>query len=229
VEIKPLICLPSPRDIRDVKVAMSHILADQLWVKYMPEAQAYATMRSYFLDHSEYTHLVICPDDLVVSVKVHLMLMADLLGDRTIKVLSGVCNINEEPVYQGKLNIVTSHRINPIRADRTYDYVHETDCTPAAPVIPVLFAGFGYMWIAREIVERIPFRDDTEPNKCRGAGGAVDVMFCNDCYDSGITVWADTFARSSHISGANRTLKVGVEPPAVIFRPARTAPAQKPL
>jgi hypothetical protein len=221
VEIKPLICLPSPRDIREVKFAMSCILADQLWVKYMPEQRAYDTIRHWFLERREYTHLVICPDDLVVSPKVHLMLKADLEQFRHIKVLSGVCNINSEPQYAGKLNVVTSHRINPIRADRTYDYLQIKDIRPDSPIIRVAFAGFGYMWIHRDIVEQVPFRDDTSPNKMRGAGGAVDVMFCNDCYDAGIDVYADLYARSEHLSSANRTLKVGVDPPRVDFIPAR--------
>lgn len=222
MRIKPLIASPSPRDIPQVREALgflSHV--DKLLVKYLPEREAYTIIRSYFLEHEQYTHLIICPDDLVVSVKTHQQLQFDLEENRHIRVLSGVCNINSEPAYAGKVNAVRSHRINPIRDQRKYDWLYENDYDPQRPIIPILFAGFAYMWIEREVVERVPFRDDNEINGNRGSGGAVDVMFCNDCLDKGIDVWADMTARSDHLSSANRTLKVGVEQPTTIFWPAK--------
>lgn len=218
----PLIAIPSPRDIVDVKTALDKLPADKYWVKYLREQQAYDKIRAFFLKNDEYTHLILNPDDLVVSPAVHNKLLEDLEQYPAVKVLSGVCNINSEPQYKGKVNVVKSHRINGIRSERKYDYLSESAYDPKMPVIPVMFAGFAYMWIARDVVERVPFRDDQKVNgQDRGSGGAVDVMFCNDCLDRGIDIWADMTARSDHLSSFNRTLKVGELPPQEIFEPSK--------
>ena len=66
-KINPLLCCPSPRDIREVYEALRETGYDRLYAKYYPEKTAYNLLRDYFLDHTEYTHLVICPDDLIIK------------------------------------------------------------------------------------------------------------------------------------------------------------------
>lgn len=201
--------------------ALGRLPADKFFAKYYPEREAYTLIRQFFLAHTEYTHLIINPDDLVVTPETHEMLLEDIREyPEFIKVISGVCNINSEPKYAGKVNAVTSHRINPIRDQRTYDWLILKDLNKE-DIITATFAGFGYMIIDRGAVERIPFRDDNEVNGNRGAGGAVDVMFCNDCLDAEISIWVDPMAFSNHLSSYNRTLKVGVEPPRTEFVPKR--------
>ena len=42
------------------------LIIDFSIVKMKPEPEAYKDGRDFFLEHEEYTHLVICPDDLVI-------------------------------------------------------------------------------------------------------------------------------------------------------------------
>ena len=84
--------MPSPRDIPRVKQAWSKLNYDKLIVKYKPQWEAYAEAREFFLNHKEYTHLVICADDLVIELD-----DLDILLEwaELYNVMDGVCGIDE--------------------------------------------------------------------------------------------------------------------------------------
>jgi hypothetical protein len=95
--LNPLIKIPSPRDLPTIKEALDKITEyDKLWVKYSPEHITYPIIRNEFLKHpNNYTHLVICPDDLLIDDPKKLyMLLEDSqeLGNQTI--VSGYCNVD---------------------------------------------------------------------------------------------------------------------------------------
>jgi hypothetical protein len=66
-------------------------------------------------------------------------------------------------------------------------------------LIPVKFAGFPLFVIPRNLVERIPFRNDSPTGKFDGCGCCVDVMFCNDAQDIGAKIFVDTRVKLNHL------------------------------
>src|SRR5438105_2355903 len=90
--MKPLICIPSPRDIPEFFEAAAFLPADKFWIKYHREADAYSKIRRFFLERSEYTHMVLLPDDLIVRAEDFTKLMGTAAVYK-FDVISGICNV----------------------------------------------------------------------------------------------------------------------------------------
>ena len=122
--VKPLIFIPSVRDLPEVKEAVDKLPYDKLWVKYMKQGQAYVTGRNFFLSHPEYTHLVINPDDLIVTEEQ----IEQLLSDTQIFVISGWCVHGK--TYEPRVGLDTNISFHLYKGDPhtgTYeDYKHIT-------------------------------------------------------------------------------------------------------
>jgi len=208
MKINPLLCCPSPRDIPEVYEALKGTGYDRLYAKYFPEKTAYTKLREWFLDHEEYTHLVICPDDLVIT-KEDIDTLIDWLGKMDFPVLSGVCNV-DHGANKDLLNI-TFNLPHPVRSDpkrkkvgwRHYHWVHKDE--PLTPIMPFLFSGFAAMFIRRDVVQRFKFTDDALQNGTPELmTGAIDVMFANVCAISGIPQMVATDVRMNHLKGKDR-------------------------
>ena len=186
VAINFLLCCPSPRDIKEVYVELIKCPYDRLYAKYFPETTAYRLMRDFFLSHLEYTHLMICPDDLVIKAENVEMIRAEL-EKQDYDNLAGVCNVDLKE-NADLLNITTNlphpKRTVPERGQvgwRFYDRiprnrVHDED------IITVPFSGFAAQAINRKTVERLKFVDDSTFNEQQGLQtGAIDAMWANQC------------------------------------------------
>ena len=65
--MKPLLVIFNPRSIPEFYKAIEKINGiSKLWIKYFPQDEAYNKAREFFLQ-SDYTHLMILPDDLIVT------------------------------------------------------------------------------------------------------------------------------------------------------------------
>lgn len=200
--MNPLIALPSPRDLPTIKEAIDRINEyDKLWVKYSPEHITYPIIREQFLKHTEYTHLVICPDDLLIDDKNKLELLlkdARQLGDQVI--VSGYCNVDTSE--NSKYANVTQYDVSNARQGRTYQWFTlrqlEENKTEDF-LIEVKFSGFALMVIPRQAIEQIPFRNDSSTGQFDYLGCCVDVMFCNDAISKGYKIYVDTRVRLQHL------------------------------
>ena len=208
-KINPLLCCPSPRDIREVYEALRDTGYDRLYAKYYPEKTAYELMRRYFVDHEEYTHLVICPDDLVIK-KEHMDALVEDLQKDDYACLSGVCNVDQGS-NKNYLNI-TYNLPHPVRMVpekkqvgwRHYHWVHK-DEPFNVNIQPFLFSGFACMFIRRDVMEKIKFTDDAAQNGTPSMiTGAIDVMFSNVCAILKIPQMVDTTVRMEHLKGKDR-------------------------
>ena len=128
--IKPLIALPSVRDLSEVKQAVKNIKnIDKLWIKYTPSPVAYPLMRSEFLAHpNNYTHLIVLPDDLVVEPdKLECLLndyetaLSSTEDEKDTTILTGYCNVDVK-ANNDKANICTE-TVLPNRNGRRYNWV----------------------------------------------------------------------------------------------------------
>lgn len=222
-----LIALPSPRDIPEIKAAMDTITEyDKLWVKYAPEHIVYPIIRDQFLNHKtqHYTHLVICPDDLLIDDKKKLQMLLDnydkcLISpeERDKTIFTGYCNVDHS--YNAKYaNLTKSEVVANVRKDREYHWLTLDELEHIRQVqdnfnlygnnnndyikrylISVKFAGFPLMVIPRKAIEEIPFRNDSQTGKFDECGCCVDVMFCHDALKKGYKIYADVRVRLNHM------------------------------
>ena len=204
--INPLIALPSPRDFQTIKDALDKIQEyDKLWIKYSPEHVTYPIIREQFLKNKQYTHLVICPDDLLIDDKNKLeLLFKDYesfpLDQRDKIILSGYCNVDTSE--NSKYANVTQYDVSNTRQGRTYQWFTLEELegkTEDDFLIPVQFAGFPLMVIPRSAIEQIPFKNDSFTGIFDGNGCCVDVMFCNDAIAKGYSIFVDSRVRLYHL------------------------------
>lgn len=209
-EIRPLLVCPSPRDIREVYEALKETGHDRLYAKYYPEKTAYNLLRDWFLDHEEYTHLVICPDDLIIK-KEHIDKLLDILENKhDYPVLSGCCNVDQgenKDFLNLTYNLPHPKRTVPeknVVGWRYYHWIHKDTKFPS-DLIQVPFSGFAAMFIRRDVVKRYKFTDDAAQNGTPSLiTGAIDVMFANVCAIEGITQTVDHTVRMEHLKGKDR-------------------------
>lgn len=207
----PLIASPSPRDIPQFEAGLDTIEYDKLLVKYHHPKRAYKIIRDYFLDN-DYTHLVLHPDDLIADVTHFDKLLANC---NDYPVLSGICNVDvDSSPYLLAADITALP--NPIRDLRRYTFVPKS--RNPNRIVKAYWAGFPFMFIQREVVEKIPFEDDTRYNlnDTHNQGWAFDVTFCYSCSKLGIPIYVDFSVFMNHLKGAGHEVKTGRTAPKVI-------------
>ncbi len=208
--MKPLIVIPSPRDLDRVKLAIDLLPSDKLWIKYYTEIGAYTLMQKEFLK-SDYTHIILIPDDLVVTPDTYDMFIRDL-EEFPDDIVSGYCNVDTRAL-QGYAN-VSIYPVQRERQGRTYTWltlagIHEEsrmyrlqtpDKHRTLPeyMIDVTFAGFPLFGIPRKILEKINFVNDS-PTGYTTDGCCVDVTFCYDVRAAGYRILCDTRLRTAHL------------------------------
>jgi hypothetical protein len=148
-------------------------------------------MREFFLDNA-YSHLVLCPDDLLVTPTDLIQLIDDIkLGFG--RVVSGMCNVDSKH-SKSSLNITTPENLphaNPRL--RRYEWIttesmeRRTDKEP----FKVGYSGFPLMAIDKDVLAELPFRND---GQC-----CIDVMFCWDCAQRNIPIYVDPKINLLHL------------------------------
>jgi hypothetical protein len=211
--MKALICIPSPREIPEVKAVIDRLPDDKLWLKYYtPEILAYNIIYEQFMD-SDYTHIVLIPDDLVVSLRDYEILKEDM-AKYPENVVCGYCNV-DTTTFKECANI-TFDRVRSLREGRSYNWVMLRDIEPRQDIVSVGFAGFPMFAIPKVVFNRgIKFRNDSF-NGQDWSGCCVDVMFCADVKDKGIDILCDLRLHENHLKisdAAFTNFKAGIEQP----------------
>ena len=209
-KVRPMLGIPSPRDIPDFLTAIRYFCeAPRLWAKYYQEPSAYQNIRNYFLKHTDYTHLVICPDDLLITPQAFNVLKNDLEEEsKDYPVLAGICNskygassVACRDTLGGRF--ITDEELDEVRRDQG-----------GSPIVKVRHEGFALSFIRRDIVEKIEF----------GAiyTTGIDYHFSLMCYKLKIPIHVDVRARMIHLceqppKGNFEYFKVGKEKPFLLF------------
>lgn len=209
--INPLICIPSPRNIKVVADCHDNLENyDRLWMKEnFDELQAYQILRNYFLEHKEYTHFVITPDDLLIPIKTFEKLVDDLKR-KDYPVLSGVCNFNCErfKTYELDLVVDANHKngVDYLLQNEVPHFKHYAKTGQIKGIRKVAFAGFSLTFIRRDIVEKIPFGTK---------GKGLDSDYSYKLLLEKIDQYVDFDARSLHIKGIENCEDIG---PLMLFQ-----------
>jgi hypothetical protein len=221
--MNPIIFIPSPRDRPEFLEATAKINCDKLWIKYYNQDDAYRIAREWFLTNKQYTHLVILPDDLIVTQNDFDVLCEDA---NNFNVVSGWCRNTIRLIEDWKGPPETEETadsnisINSLPPDppytSTYNRYHFTSIKEIQEKISygitfvrVKFSGFPLQFISRVVVEQVPFRTSE--------GCCVDSCFALDLASAGIKQFVNLLVRTTHIQTKNSELKVNKEKPDIIF------------
>ena len=202
MESKLLVAIPSPRDIKEVTENWTTYDYDCIVVKYALQHEAYKHLREYFLEHEEYTHFCIMPDDLVVTSEQ----LNDLWECATIEdnypVLSGICPVDEDETRPKGIPLAIQ-RVIPKQtrdSDETRsprDWVYQKDLYPCDSIIKVEHAGFPCMIIRRDIMEIVSWRGSTKIGL--NLEGNYDWQFSQDCKRNGIPIHVMPYVYLKHL------------------------------
>lgn len=205
--IKILLGRGSPRsNIEAVEHWNQFLRCDKIIPKFTTEHKAYAQMRKYFLDHTEYTHLVLATDDIVVTPP-HIEYLISDLTEQDYPVLSGIMNVDQKD--QTYVNIAMELPIKD-RNHRRYDWVTRKQLVDMPDIFKVAFSGFPLMAIRRDVVNKIMFdADRVFEGKPPHHGASLDTVFCWYCKERDIPIMVDQSISMTHLrrKGRMRTSK----------------------
>lgn len=189
--MKPLVFIPSPRDIPEVKEAVNKIKLDKLWVKYHEQELAYVLARNWFLESEEnYTHFVILPDDLICTHE-----QIETLLKHDLSVVSGWCAVDK---VHDDSNISMSLPPNPPAIGRHEEFqflkipeIEYLRSRNPEVLLPVSFSGFAPAVINRYVIEHVPFR--------ASSGCCVDSCFSIDLAYHMLQQFVDLTVKTIHL------------------------------
>ena len=200
--MKLLLGMPSPRNIPIVEENWERINEDQVIVKHFREWSAYQEIRNYFLSHEEYTHLVICPDDLIITQKDIDILKGDIINS-DYPIICGICNVNLNEV--NPVAIIINEIPTMDKETRSFHFNKFEDLKD--DITQVKHAGFPLQIIRRDIVELVDFDSDSGLNGGDpDAIGNIDLIFSHNCDNLNIPIFCDRRARMIHLRGGGELI-----------------------
>lgn len=177
---KLLVCIPSPRDIPEVKENWDKYDYDVLVAKYMQQKEAYTFLREYFLDHAKYTHFCLIPDDLVVKPE-----QLDELWSNALEldsVVNGICAVDEDESRPKGIPMAIQYAILESDGNHERNWVWKHDL-PDDDIFQVEHAGFPCTIIPRRIMEKVSWRGASKINEW--LEGNFDWQFSKECKKMG--------------------------------------------
>ena len=159
--MKLLLARASPR-CNIPEVEEQALPCETLRVCFYQEYFAYQEIKKFFLN-SDYTHLVLATDDIVVKPEHIKQLEADL-EDFNVPVIGGMMNVDQKDYPDGNLAITL----------QTPDYLAfyywwlNPETLPKEDIFKVIFNGFCLLAIRRDIVEKYDFYSCTLMNVVMG-------------------------------------------------------------
>jgi len=200
LKVKLLLGRGSPRaNIINVECWNDKMPCDMILPTFTTEWLAYQQMRNYFLEHEEYTHLVLATDDIVVLPE-HVDMLQDVLERNDYPVLSGMMNVEQSDTEIVNLTILLPSKDRKIRAYQSLKRSELPD-----DIFRVGFSGFPLMAIRRDIIERYDFPADRifeglSPDR----GASLDLVFCHWCNDNDIPIRVDKRIDMKHLRRSGR-------------------------
>ena len=186
----------SPRSDIKIVESLSKILpCDKIIPRYITEFRAYSIMRKFFLDHEQYTHLVLATDDIVVKPK-HIIQLKKDLEEFDYPVLTGMMNVDQRDIVN--LNITRKLPEKPRRL-RIWKWITRSTL-PQENIFRVAFTGFALAAIKREIVKDYIFAADRVfeglgPER----GASLDFVFAWHCKEHNIPIYCDKRIDMKHL------------------------------
>lgn len=196
---KLLVCIPSPRDISEVKDNWDNYSHDVLVYKYGQQLEAYTFLRDYFLDHTEYTHLCLMPDDLVVKPE-----QLDELWSNALEldgVVNGICPVDEDESRPRGIPMAIQYVVSDNDGNHPRDWVWKHEL-PDKEIFRVEHAGFPCSIIPRRIMEKVSWRGASKID--RFLEGNFDWQFSIDCKKLGEKIYICKDLEFAHLRNTQK-------------------------
>jgi len=228
--LKPLWIIAQPRNIQFLLQEFRKIdFVDKIFVKYHRDMAFYDFANTYFRDHSDYTHLILCPDDLQVNIGGIIRLLRDI-NEEDYPVLAGVsnyCNVWQTPdlvctyCRSQRPHQYTNVCFEPTWVDEKTNWTHYPFVTleflnENRGIHRVAFQGFSPVIVRRDIALKIPFRPVSDTFL-----GCQDIAFSADCNRLGVDQYADFHVFFQHWGLFHNDILVGKATPDKEFTPAK--------
>ncbi|MFI5405868.1 MAG: hypothetical protein ACHQ1D_05065 [Nitrososphaerales archaeon] len=208
-----LIINPSPRKIKwfEAKLKILNTKYDIFRAKdNLDEVDAYKVCRDFFLEHTEYTHMAILPDDLLVDLR-HVDRLVEDLEQFDYDVLSGISNFActsmsmwekmtciDYKNYGAVDQLAKTGRFDYFRQTMTrkeYDKIKKDMENKPNRIIRVALSNFPFTVVKRSVVEQIEFGINLM---------GVDTVFFQSCIKKGIPTYADLDVQLVHLKGIEK-------------------------
>jgi hypothetical protein len=191
---KLLIGIPSPRDLPNFTLAINTIPHDKIWAKYIGyKDDPYGQLKKFFMEHTEYSHFAICPDDLIPNTRGVAQLWEDA---QKFEYVSGLCNVNLEDLAPKRRDhwqvAVTSNLPTLARRTRKYLWMSWGRVQKLGdPIAEVQWTGTPFAIISRRVMGLLSFTGDMRANNT-DKPTAYDVGICHELQTLGIPIRVDT-------------------------------------
>jgi len=150
MKVKPLLVILSPRDIPWLEEQTNKIdYVDKLWIKYYTEEEADKIATEYFLNHPEYTHIIINADDAKQEYNHIAMLVADY-KKYGFPIITGCCCQNKINNRDLHLNLTLNQVISSLNDKPVYLHL-SNEMRFLNGIIRVWFQGNATPLIERDI------------------------------------------------------------------------------
>jgi len=195
--IKPLLVYLQAADYPEILKELKKIPCDKLILKYMPYPHPHNIARDFFIEHKEYTHLIIHPQDLIVTKQHYENLVADL-KEFDFPVLGGVCNVD----INRNRKFLWNFCMELPAWDIDKRYYNWCPMGEGLDILRVKFQGFAFCFIRRDVIERKTIEGDFIFRGANHLNGhpAPDLTFCTMCNNLKIPVHVDTRVRMFHLA-----------------------------
>lgn len=216
--MKLLIGIPSPRDLLEFEQAIALIPHDKIWEKYKTYAQGpYQHMRAFFLDHKEYTHFAICPDDLIVTPEEVDRLWQQMVT-KDLPVLMGICNVERQDHGNPNGELAMTHNMpDGNRSFRTYEFYRKSELAGLPdPIVQVPWCGTPFAIFRRDVAEKLTLSGDMRWNPGTSCSYSFDVDIAHDLHNLGIPLLVDTSCYFYHLRTRDHMM-LGIKEPAVWY------------
>jgi hypothetical protein len=196
---------------------------DKLLVKYHTHGEAYSIIRNFFLEHKEYTHLLIYAEDVLATPDVVKLLIMDarLLN---YPVVTGWCNFD----FKRDWTAISTKDLSKTKVTiaEQYNFLKSTDMLfYDSPFMEVTFTGMPLTLIKRDVVEKVSFKPysythDYLLGTYMKRGFMFDLQFCLECKQLGIPIILDKRVFTVHFGDTRRFINLRDRQPSVDFIPA---------
>jgi hypothetical protein len=222
--VKVLLVILKFRELPQFREAVKDLKIDKLWIKWygqITKPDAYSVAREEFLKRTEYTHLLLLTDDVIIQQKDIDQLIQDY-EDTGCDVISGWFN-NDLTTHADDTNFSYTLPPDP-PSNGSYEGYHFEkikkveqwqSVIPGAWRLEVLHQGTALSLISRKIIEEVPFRNSQ--------GCCIDSCLSLDLAEKGIKQYVDLRVRTLHLKineqMAWRISEVLQHLPEVVFEP----------
>jgi len=221
--VNPLMVIMSPRDFPISWYWINRIkFLDKLIIKYYPHHEAHQIARDFILKHKEYTHMLICTDD-IVATPCHVRLLIEDYVQYKHPVISCYTNwewindwVNITDRDMRGINVIMPQQYRFYRLKELLGLI--LNGKVEYPLKRVFFVGLPLTLIHRDVLEKVPMRPyryitDRALGKYMHRGIMHDLQFAIDCANNNIPIYVDLRCLTVHFGDTRRYINLANKKP----------------